>query len=316
MAADYYHTLGVQRDASQDDIKRAYHKLARKYHPDLNPDDNQAKEKFQEVQEAYDVLGDAKKRENYDRYGTAFEGGAQAGAGPQYRRARAGNAEDYADFAQFFGERFSHDPSGGFGDIFNQFRRAGGQRGGGGFQQAGEDVQAEITIPFQQSITGGEISLSLQRQPGKTETITAKVPPGFEDGKKIRLRGQGGAGMGGGPAGDLLITVHVEPHPSFTRRGNNLEVRVPVTVGEAAAGGKVDVPGPNGTVTVTVPPNSTSGTRLRIKGQGVAAAKQPAGDLIVELQVALPKDLSEDEKNWLRELDEKHRLTPRADLRW
>ncbi len=314
MATDYYHTLGVGRDASQDDIKRAYHKLARKYHPDLNQEDAEAKTKFQEVQEAYDVLGDAKKRDMYDRYGTAFEGGAQPGQGPRPGRGQKVNVEDFEDFSQFFGERFSHDPSGGFGDIFNQFRRAGKPRGG--YRQQGSDLQAEITIPFQQSITGGEISLSVQREAGKTETITPKIPPGFEDGKKLRLRGQGNPGVGGGSAGDLLITVHVAPHPAYSRRGDNLEVRVPVTVGEAAAGGKIDVPGPNGTVTVTVPPNSSTGKRLRIKGQGVAPRNRPAGDLIVELQVVLPKNISEAEQAWLREFDETHQLEPRSDLEW
>ena len=324
MADDYYKTLDVARDASAVDIQKAYRKLARKYHPDLNPDDKTAKTKFQEVQRAFDVLNDPSKRELYDRYGSSFES-MGGGAGPRGGRGTwggpGGGSGEEVDFSQFFGERFGGDPSGTFGDIFTQFRRAGGRQRRGAAPQSdrGADVTAELEIPFNTAVLGGEAQISVRRQSGHVETLNVKIPPGIDEGKKIRLRGQGEAGPGG-TAGDILITIHVSPHPWFRRRGNDLEVRLPVTIAEAALGAKVDVPTPRGTISLHIPPNSSSGKRLRIKGHGVAPRNGTAGDLFAEVQIVLPNPLDDPCLEMIKKLDEHattaHPQEPRRDLRW
>ena len=322
MAEDYYQTLGVSRDASAADIQKAYRKLARKVHPDLNPDDKTAKAKFQEVQRAFDVLNDASKRELYDRYGSSFESMGAAGGGPRGGRGAWGSGAggEEVDFSQLFGERFGGgDPSGVFGDIFSQFRRAGA----GGRRRAaparGADVSAEIEIPFGISVLGGETQISLQRPDGQVESLSVKIPAGISEGKKIRLRGKGEAIEGATP-GDLLITVHVSGHPWFTRNGDNLEVRLPVTLAEAALGAKVDVPTPRGTIALTIPPGTSSGKRLRVKGHGVAGRNGKAGDLYAEIQIVLPAKLDEQSIELVKQLDAHTESTdpqqPRKDLRW
>ena len=320
MAKDYYHTLSVGRDASQAEIQKSYRDLARKYHPDLNPDDKAAKEKFQEVQEAFDVLNDPKKREMYDRYGSSFQ---QAGAGGGPWMHSSGDFEDI-DLSQFFGERFGGGAgtgagTGGFAEFFQQFGGAGGgpqartrTRTPG---RRGADLEAELEVPLATAVLGGEAQIVLRRD-GRDETITVKVPPGIGDGQRIRLRGQGQPGAGGGPDGDVFLTIHVAPHPFYQRRGKDLHVRVPITLGEAAGGAKVDVPTPHGTVSLRVPPGSSSGTKLRARGQGVAPKDETPGDLIAELQVVLPPSLDEQEKETLRELDRRHPSNPRSELRW
>jgi DnaJ-class molecular chaperone len=321
MAEDYYKILGVHRDASQAEIQKAYRELARKYHPDLNPDDKAAQKKFQEVQTAFDVLNDSEKREMYDRYGSSFEtmgasgfrGGPSWGTGPGEARV-----EDI-DFGQFFGERFGEEGAGGFADIFTQFRRPSGRgarRTASATPRRGVDIRHELEIPFNTSISGGEVHIAVRRQSGKTETIAVKIPPGIEDGKKIRIRGQGEPGPSGSPAGDILITIHVSPHPWFQRRGNNLHLKVPITLAEAARGAKVDVPTPRGTVSLSVPAGTSGGTKLRVKGHGVASKNGPSGDLLAEVQIVLPKELSEADQQAIRELGERYPQNPRADLRW
>jgi len=329
MAEDYYKTLGISRDASPADIQKAYRKLARKHHPDLNPDDKTAKSKFQELQRAFDVLNDPSKRELYDRYGSSFEsmgagGGPQGGGRAAWGGGPAGGED--IDFSQLFGERFGGDPSGGggggFGDIFNQFRRAGGrQRREAGPQAArrGSDLAAELEIPFTTAVLGGEAQISVQRQDGHTETLTVKIPPGIDEGKKIRLRGQGEA-VAGGTSGDILLTIHVAPHPWFTRHGKDLEVRLPVTLAEAALGAKVDVPTPRGTITLRIPPGTSSGKRLRIKGHGVASRSGEPGDLFAEAQIVLPPKLDDEAIALIKQLDEHIQAAqpqdPRRDLKW
>lgn len=321
MAEDYYKTLGVSRDASPADIQKAYRDLARKFHPDLNPDDTTAKQKFQAVQAAFDVLGDPKKRELYDRYGSSFEGAAAGGRRPGQTRSWSpgGGAEDF-DFSQFFGERFGGDPAGGFADIFSQFRSgrpaSQGRKARPSARTRGTDIQYEVPIPFATSIVGGEAQLTVSRASGKVETIQVKIPRGIEDGKKIRLRGQGEAAVDGGAPGDILITVRVAPHPFFTRRGDNLHVRLPVTLREAARGAKIDVPTPKGMVALRVPSGTSSGTKLRIKGYGAAPAGRPAGDLFADIQIVLPPKLDEHSLEGIDQVDARHPLDPRRDLKW
>lgn len=320
MAEDYYKTLGVSKTASQDEIQKEYRKLARKYHPDMNPDDESAKQKFQEVQAAFEVLSDPKKRQMYDQFGSNYEA---AGAGPHPGAGGAtwstGGGGPEFDFSQFFGGG----GGGGFADIFEQMREAqagqggrGGRRGRQQPKQPGANVEAAIEIPFNTAITGGETRLSLQRPGGRQETITVKLPPGIKDGEKVRLRGQGEPSPGGGPAGDLYIRVSVARHPFFQRQDDNLNLRLPVTIREAAEGAKVDVPTPKGTVTLTIPPGTSSGTKLRVKGHGAAPKGRPAGDLYVEVQIVLPAQLDAESLRLIEQLDARHPHSPREKLQW
>jgi DnaJ-class molecular chaperone len=319
MATDYYATLGVSRSATPEEIQKAYRALARKYHPDKNPDDATAKKKFQEVQAAFDVLRDAEKRKQYDQFGSDFEsmgaGGGGAPRGWRYTTSGGPQTQQY-DFSDMFGGGDVDYEGGGFADLFKQFSRGRGGRSGGSVARRGGDLKHELTVPFSTAVLGGEVAISVQRQSGDIESIRVKIPAGIEDGKKIRLRGQGEPGMGDAPAGDILLTIHVSPHPHFRRTGNRLEVRVPVTLAEAAEGGKVDVPTPQGTISLTVPPNTSSGKRLRIKGHGVRPANGPAGDLFAEILILLPEALSAEDRQTLANISNKHSQNPRAELQW
>lgn len=320
MDEDYYKILGLSRGASADEIQKSYRKLARKYHPDMNPDDKSAKSKFQQIQKAYDVLGDDEKRKKYDQFGSAFE---QMEAGGDWQGQPFGGSGGEVDFSQIFGQR-GFDPfgggGGGFGDIFKQFTQqqqpAGGQRRGGGRRppHRGGDIQHEVEIPFGTAILGGEVRLNIRRPSGAAETLEVKIPKGVSEGQTIRLRGQGEPG--GGVPGDLLLTVRIAAHPHFARRGNDLIVKTPITVAEAALGGKVDVPSPWGTISLKIPPGSSSGKRLRIKGHGVRTAKGDEGDLYAELHVTLPTTLDSESERLIREFDQRNPTQPRAGLSW
>ena len=335
MADDYYEVLGVSKSASADEIQKAYRKLARKYHPDLHSEESEkeqaaAKQQFQKVQQAYDVLSDPKKREMFDQLGPGFDqpgggnpfggrnpfgGGGGAGGG--------GGQNPFAgmdiDLGSIFGGGGRGKGGGGAGGFENIFR----QMGGGGPQgrqappqpQAPEPLRQTITVPFATAVLGGEHQLSLQRPGGKVESIKVKVPAGIEHGKKIRLRGQGAPG-GNGQAGDLLITVNAASHPSYHRDGMNLTVTVPITLVEALEGAKIDVPTPHGTLTVTVPPKTSSGKLLRLKGMGIRAGGKK-GDLIAELQIVLPENLSDADVDLLKELESRHaNENPREGVTW
>lgn len=298
MAQDYYAVLGVSRSATQDEIQKAYRELARKYHPDLNPDDKAAQQKFKDIQQAHDVLSDPEKRKMYDQFGPEFEragAGGFPGGGP-FPGGGGGAGFSFEDL--FGGGRAG---GGGFdGDIGDIFRQFGGGPGGGrarGGQRAparGQDLTAELTVPFNTAIVGGEASISVRRS-GKTESITVKIPPGIETGKKMRLRGQGEPHRSGND-GDLIVELTVAPHPCFRRVGKNLELRLPVSIKEAALGATVDIPTPGGTVSLKIPPGSNTGRRLRIKGQGVQAKSGTPGDLMVELEIKIPSQFSDAEQ--------------------
>lgn len=324
MATDHYATLGISKTASSEEVQKAYRKLARKYHPDMNPDDATAKKKFQEVQSAFEVLSDPDKRKRYDQFGSDFESmGGGPGGGPRWRSTNSSGPQGYSfdmnDLGDIFGAGAGVDTEGGggFADIFKQFSSRGrGGRRSSAASARGEDLKHELTVPFSTAVLGGEAALTVQRQDGDVESIKVKIPAGIDDGKKIRLRGQGVPGMGDAPAGDILLTIRVSPHPHFRRSGDRLEVQVPVTLAEAAAGAKVDVPTPHGTISLTVPPNTSSGKRLRIKGHGVRPANGTPGDLFAEIQVELPPQLSEEERQQLAEISNRHPQQPRAELRW
>lgn len=286
MAEDHYQTLGVGRTASAEEIRKAYRDLARKYHPDLHPDDEKAKEKFKQVQAAFDVLNDSSKREMYDRYGSSFEGvgggpgGGWSGGGPFPGAGAGGGGGAEIDLESLFG-------GGGFGDLFGRGRAAKGRRRP--VQQPGQDVSASIAIPFRLAIDGGKTDVRVERG-GTTETITVTIPQGLPDGARMRLRGQGLPGSGGGTAGDLLLQVRVDPHPVFRRSGDTLELTLPVVLSEAIEGAKVDVPTPWGTISLRIPPGTSSGRKLRAAGMGVHHGNGAKGDLIAEVQIMLPPE--------------------------
>ena len=303
---DYYKTLGASRSATVEEIQKAYRKLARKYHPDLHADKDErerekAKQQFQKIQQAYDVLSDPKKRQMYDQFGSGYD---QMGGGGQNPFGGGGGGPGGFDFSQIFGGGGGAGPAGGGG--FEQiFRQMGG--GGGGRQPApqaakGRDQEQEITIPFAVSTLGGTHQVSVRRRSGKTEQLEIKIPAGIESNKKIRLRGQGEENPSGQP-GDLIVVVKIASHPVFTRKGLNLIVNVPINICEAVEGGKIDVPTPYGTVALTVPPGTSSGKSLRLKGMGIKG-KNKSGDLTVVLQIVLPDDISDADKALIEKLSD------------
>lgn len=315
MAEDLYQTLGVSRNATKDEIKKAHRKLALKFHPDKNPDDEVAREKFKRVQEAYDVLSDEEKRAAYDRYGADFEKIRNTG----YHPGAAGF--DGLDLEQIFGGSRGGAQFEGFGDFFEQLM--GGRGGGGGARRGanhrggrqpappsrGANLRHELEIPLQTAVSGGKTEFYLNN-----DKLSVTIPPGVETGSKIRLRDRGQPSPTGGPSGDLILLIKVSDHPHFKRVGRNLELHLPVTIAEAALGAKVDVPTPAGTVTLTIPPGSNSGRRLRLKGQGVKSGDGSSGDLIVVLQVHLPKTLDDESKQLVEQLEEKNPMNPRDHL--
>lgn len=321
MADDYYATLGVGRKASAEEIQKAYRQLARKYHPDVNPDDAKAKAKFQEVQNAFEVLNDPQKREMYDRYGSAYEsvgpggpGSAGARGGNPWANSGGGGQPYEVNLEDLFGGGAGG--AGGFSDIFKNFGQRGKRQPRRAAPTRGSNIEYELTVPFTSAVLGGEAQIAVQRPDGHTETIQVKIPVGIEDGKKIRLRGQGNPSHDGGPDGDLMIKVKAAPHPYFRRQGNRLDVRVPITLAESLTGGKIDVPTPHGTITLTVPPETSSGAKLRLKGQGVKSSNGTTGDLFAELQIVLPKNLSEEDREQIAAIASKNAQNPRTELKW
>jgi DnaJ-class molecular chaperone len=321
--SDYYEVLGVAKDATPEAIKKAYRGLARKHHPDVNPGDKTAEKKFKEVQQAYDILSDPEKRALYDRYGTAaFEG--MAAAGPRTSAsewtARFGEpGSETIDFSEFFGhfgqpgEAETHAGQGGAGifeDLIGRMRA-----GRTGRPRSGRSLEAHLSIPFLTAVRGGETSINVQRTDGKTENLVVKIPAGVDSGAKLRLKGQGEPGPKGTQRGDLTITITVEPHPFFKREERNLLVEVPITVAEAIMGAKVDVPSLDGMKSLTIPPGSSSGLRLRLKGQGVpASGGKGEGDLFLLLKVVVPKNLDDVSRKLIQDFAERNKQNPRAGL--
>ncbi|MFO1247340.1 MAG: DnaJ C-terminal domain-containing protein [Alphaproteobacteria bacterium] len=286
---DPYEVLGVPRSASEADIKKAFRTLAKKHHPDKHAGDAAAQKRFQEISGAYDILGDKEKRAQFDAGAIGADGNPkgfdprQGGFGGGGFR---GNPFGGGGGAGPGGFHFSFDdaPGGaaGFEDIFADLM--GGRRGRGQPRAAkGEDFSAAVTVSFDEAAMGGTRRVALQNG----EQIDVKIPAGVKDGQTIRVKGRGGAGRGGGPNGDILLTVSVSAHPWKTRDGNDIRMDLPVTLKEAVLGGKVPVPTLTGTVSLSVPPNSNTGTTLRLKGKGIAAKDGP-GDLYVRLVISLP----------------------------
>jgi len=326
MPEDYYATLGVNRSASAEEIQQAYRQLVRKYHPDMNPDDASAKKKFQQVQTAFDVLNDTQKKQLYDRYGSNFESfaegpraGGAGGKAPGFGGPGVGGHGFEINLEDLFGPgagAAGASGSGGFAEIFKHFGGRGGSNRRQTASKRGSNLQHELTIPFTTAVTGGEAQIVVHRANGRSETIQVKIPAGIDDGKKIRLRDQGEPAPGGGQAGDILIIVRVASHPYFRRKGKRLDVRVPVTLFEALHGAKTDVPTPQGTIALSIPPGTSSGTKLRVKGHGVVPKQGTPGDLFAEIQIVLPKQLDNADREQLELIAKKYTDNPRATLRW
>ncbi len=330
MAEDYYKILGVPRNASQAEIQKAFRELARKYHPDLHPDDPDAKKKFQQIQRAFEVLNDPEKREMYDRYGASFET-AGAGAGPHTRtffwdfgpNTESGQERfEEFDFRDVFRESFG--PGGGFTfgfeDLFQKLRTAGARssqyRSRTRTAEKGEDIERELEVPLSVALSGGKCEFTMQKPRGGVTTLTIDIPPGIKEGQRIRLRGQGAPSPGGGPPGDLYLRVKILPHRYYEQSGDDLYVKVPVTLPEAVFGAKVDVPTPRGIVSVRIPPGTSSGTKLRVRGHGVPRPDGTAGDLYVVVQIQLPPHIDEATKEAIRKLESAYPRDIRSDLHW
>jgi curved DNA-binding protein len=317
---DYYEVLGVARDATPDSIKKAYRGLARKFHPDVNPGDKTAESRFKEVQQAYDILSDPEKRSLYDRHGhSAFDAMSAAGSrvNAQEWAASFGNQGfdevDLSDLLGAFGTAGHAGQPGGasiFEDIMGRVRGSRSPR-----QRAGRTMEAEITIPFLTAVRGGETTIDIQRPSRKHESLVVKIPAGIDTGAKLRLKGQGEPANKGTPPGDLTVTVHVDPHPYFKRDEHNLLVEVPISVPEAILGAKVDVPTLDGTKSLTVPPGSSCGQKLRLKGQGIpASGGKPQGDLFVVLKIVVPKNVSAASRRLIEDFAERNQFNPRDGL--
>jgi DnaJ-class molecular chaperone len=306
-ARDLYQILGVARDVDADALRTAYRKLARQFHPDVNPGDKTAEDRFKEISRAYDVLSDPEKRRNYDEFGeVSLEGGFDA------KRAREAKERFEARFGH--GERGGFAPPGGeafhFDDLDDLFGRFYGGRGGGGeasFRMRGADVEGSLELDFLDALRGGPHTLTLSREGPdgelKTETITVRIPAGARDGGRIRIPGRGGPGFGGGPSGDLWVRLRVRPHPVFTREGDDLLMRVPISVREALLGAKIEVPLPEGRATVSVPAGTDSGRKLRLRGKGAHDPETgKPGDLYVVVEIRVPRGLDDATRGRLDEL--------------
>jgi len=308
---DYYKSLGVKRDATQDEIKRAYRKLARKYHPDISKEASAA-ERFKEINEANEVLKDPKKRKAYDRLGSNWQSGEEFRPPP-----------DWGGDTDFGAGGFSGSGAGAFSDFFESLfgqARGGGVGRGRSFSMRGEDQQAKVLIGIEDAYHGSTQTLTLQKpqmgQGGQVhmreQRLDVKIPKGIRPGQRIRLAGQGSPGHGEAPAGDLYLEVAFRPHPYYRVEGSDLYVDLPVAPWEAALGAKVKIPTPDGMVTLTIPADSKQGSKLRLKGRGLPA--QEKGDLYAVLTIVLPSAKTKEEKSLYEQMAQEMAFNPRAHL--
>ncbi|MYZ07591.1 DnaJ domain-containing protein [Streptomyces sp. SID2999] len=309
MARDFYEVLGVPRNADKDKIQQAYRTLARKYHPDVNKDPA-AEERFKEINDAFSVLSDPDQRARYDRFGEDFRKvpedweervGAGAGPGGGFRRPTGGGPRARYATSGFGPEGMDVD------DLFGSFFG-----GAGRVRVPGADQEAELPLTVEEAYRGGRRTVTLAGPTGQPRRYEVEVPPGVTDGQRIRLAGEGGRGSGDAPAGDLYLRVRIQPHPRFRLDGRDVHVQVPVTPWEAALGATVPVPTPGGgTAKVTVPAGSSSGRRLRLRGEGMPNPRGENGDLYAELRIVVPPTLTDRERELFEELAATSSLDPR-----
>lgn len=299
-----YEILGVAKSASQDEIKDAYRKLAKKFHPDLNPGNKEAEKRFKDINGAYELVGTPESRAKYDR-------GETDEAAGQYGRTRQGPF--YRDTQQQ-GGRYSYSAEGFDEDFFSSI--FGGAMGGAGARRgnvrmAGQDELYQMEIDFKEAVLGGEREITLPS--GKR--LRVKIPAGIESGNKLRFSGQGGAGIGGGPAGDAYVEVHVRPSPLFKRVGSDLELELPISFAEAVLGAEIKAPTIDGAVMLKIPPNVNTGGKLRIAGKGVPSASgAKRGDQIVVLKVVMPPEVDAELRRSIEEWSKRHAFNPREKL--
>jgi curved DNA-binding protein len=313
---DLYSVLGVPKTAEADAVKKAYRKLAGKLHPDKNPGNKSAEARFKQVNHAYDVLGDAQKRKLYDEFG---EEGLREGFDAERARAYRGWASRQPPGARNgYGGARGIDPeelfggAGGgagfsdlFGDLMGRSRRTRGPT-------PGPELESEITIDFASAVRGATLDLRPQGHLGTP--VTVRIPAGAVEGSRVRIAGQGGPSPNGGPRGDLVLTVHVTPHPHFRREGDDLHLDLPITLAEAHHGGKVRVPTPEASVNLKVPEGTQSGQVVRLRGKGVARKGRPAGDLYVHFLIQVPTSRSEEVSKLVDELAKFQTEDPRAGI--
>lgn len=311
---DYYQILGVARNASEEDIKKAYRRLARKYHPDVSKESN-AEDRFKEVAEAYEVLRDSEKRAAYDQLGGNWQAGQEfrpppgwkGGPGPHSHAGGGGR-----DFSDFFESLFGN--LGGVGGM-------GGFAKARGFQSTGQDQTVPLEITLEEAYHGGNRTLQLQvperdtsgQATTRPRTLNVKIPAGVTTGQKIRLSAQGGAGIGGGPSGDLYLELTIKPHPLYKVRGRDISLELPLAPWEAALGGKVEVPTLGGSVTLSIPANARNGQTLRLRGRGLPG--QPPGDQLAVLRIVNPPADSEAARELFKRMEQELAFDPRPHWR-
>lgn len=311
---DYYATLGVSRNSSSDEIQKAYRKLARKYHPDVNPSP-EAETRFKEITESYEVLKDKEKRHTYDRFGSQWKNHSRGGGGggfdgfnfDGFNFSGAGGAPGGggSGFSSFF-EMLFNQGQGGRAQGGNPF--AGGA--GAGWSQRGQDQEARIILSLEEAAGGGKRDITVSDpMSGQSRTYTVNIPPGIKDGQKIRLSGRGGPGAGG--AGDLLLAVELKPHPNFRLENKDLQTDLLVTPWEAALGCEAMVKTLDGSVKVRIPAGTSTGRKIRLRGRGFPSPKSGDGDLFAEIKVVVPKKLSDDERKLFEELSQVSKFKPR-----
>jgi curved DNA-binding protein len=309
---DYYEVLGVPRGASDDEIRSAYRKLARTYHPDVNKEPG-AEDRFKEISEAYEVLRDPEKRARYDRLGANWKAGEDVSGASGFGGSGPGG---FGSGQGGFGDvRVEFGDGNGFSDFFESLfggRGAGTRRGGGfeGFSTRGGDQEATLEVTLEEAAKGGRRKISL----GDGRDYEVSIPAGVRDGQRIRLAGEGGAGAGGGPSGDLFLRVRIKPHRRFRLEGGDLHLDLPVAPWEAALGASVEVPTLDGTAKVKVPAGSSSGRRLRLKGEGMPGPGKQRGDLFAQVKIVVPKKLSKRERELFESLAESSDFDPRRGL--
>jgi curved DNA-binding protein len=338
MAKDYYKILGINKGASKEEIKRAFRKMARKYHPDVNPDEPKSGEKFKEINEAYSILSDDKKREMYDKFGvvegdtSTYRNWGQAPGGRRVYQSPDGTTYyystsgspgdvDFNDIFSGFGRSSGSRSSRGFGgfdffndlgDIFDVFSNKGrssrtSSRDFGNKPIEGDDLRYDMEIDFMEAFKGGERRISYKDpRTGEITTLKVNIPKGIKDHQKLRLKGKGMPGVNGGPPGDLYINVNVKPHPLFKMDGDDIYVEKEIPFTTAVLGGKIQVPGIEKTLNVTVPPGTLDGSILRLKNQGFYhTGSETRGSELVKISITIPKKLNKDQKELLEKLKQK-----------